>query len=116
MNFKGIFRGLILAVVLVILMLFIGAALVYFNVIAEKSAGVAVFITAMVGVFFGAFGVARTSEERLLINAMTVAVLFALFVFIISVGVNGGVILHTRTLTLMGGSILASFLGALFGK
>lgn len=116
MNFKGIFRGSILAVCISAITLFICAVLVYFNVLSEKTVSVIVFIAAILGVFIGALGVSRISEHRIIPNALSVAVIFCLVLLLISAIVNHGITLHTRTLALAGGSICAAFLGAVFGK
>ncbi len=116
MNLKAVFKGSFLSVLLVIITLFAGALLVYFNLISETTASIIVFAAAVIGVFIGAYGVSRTSEHNILINALGVALLFSVVVFIISLVVNSGFALHTRTLTLIGGSFAAAFLGALAGK
>ncbi len=116
MNFKAVSRGAMLSLLPAIMTLFVCALLIYFNILSEKGASIIVFATAMAGVFFGAFGVARTSEKRLLLNAFGVAFIFSLVVFITAIIVNGSVVFHTRTLTLIGGAFAASLLGAIFGK
>lgn len=116
MNFKAILKGTALSLLLVIITLFISAVLVYFNILSEKTASIIVFAMAMIGVFLAALGVAKASERKLLVNALGVAFLFSLIVFISSVIVNNGIALHTRTLTLIGGSFTTAFLGAIFGK
>ena len=116
MNFKGIFRGSILAVCMSAITLFVCAVLVYFNILSEKTVSIIVFIAAMLGVFIGSLGVSRTSEHRIILNALSVAVTFCLVLLLISTIVNHGIEPHTRTLALGGGIICAAFLGAIFGK
>lgn len=116
MNFKAVFKGSIFSVLLIIVALFATAMLVYFNVLSETTASIIVFAAAAISVFIAAYGVSKTSEHRILINALSVAFLFSLMVFIISLIVNSGFALHTRTLTLIGGAFAAAFLGALAGK
>ena len=116
MNLKAVLKGSLLSLIIVIAALFTGALLVYFNVLSETTVSIIVFCAADVGVFIGAYGIARTSEHRLLLNALGIAVVFSLVIFLISLIVNGGFAIHTRTLTLIGGAFAAAFLGALFGK
>ena len=116
MNLKAVFKGSVLSVILVILSLLVGALLVYFNLISEAAAIIVVFCASAIGVFIGSYGVSKTSEHRVLINALGVAFLFSLVVLIISLIVNSGFAIHTRTFTLIGGAFAASFLGALTGK
>ena len=116
MNLKAIFRGSLLSIILVVVALFIGATLVYFNLLSEKTVSIIVFCAAILGVFIGAYGVAMTSEQKLLLNALGVAVIFTLVVLLTSLIVNSGFALHARTTALIGGSFAAAFLGALFGK
>lgn len=116
MNLKAVFKGSLLSLILVIVALFTGALLVYFNLLSETTVSIIVFCASAVGVFISAYGVAKASEHRLLLNALGVAVIFSLVVLLISLIVNSGFSLHTRTLTLIGGAFAAAFLGALFGK
>lgn len=116
MNFKAVFKGSFLAFTLVALSLLAGALLVYFNFISEATASIVVFCASAIGVFIGAYGVSKTSEHKVLINALGVALLFGLVVLTISLAVNSGFSIHTRTLALIGGAFAAAFLGALFGK
>ena len=116
MNFRAIFRGTIFSIVPVIATLLVSALLVYFNVISEQTASIIIFAAAILGVFISAFGIVRTNEHKLLLNALGIAFMFALIIFLISLIVNGKPVFHTRTLTLIGAAFLASFLGALFGK
>ena len=116
MNFKAIFRGLILALVVAMMSLLIGAVLVYFNVISEKAASIVFFVMIMLGIFLGAFGVVKASESKILVNALSLALIFSVIIIVVSLIVNNGFVMHTRTLTLIGGAFATSFLGALFGK
>ncbi len=116
MNFKAVFKGSILSIILVVLSLLVGALLVYFNFITEATASIIVFCASAIGVFIGAYGVSKASEHKVLINALGVALTFGLVILIVSLAVNSGFSIHTRTLTLIGGAFAAAFLGALFGK
>lgn len=116
MNLKAIFRGSLLSIILVVVALFVGATLVYFNLLSEKTVSIIVFFAAILGVFIGAYGVATISEQKLLLNALGVSVGFTLVVLLTSLIVNSGFALHARTVALIGGSFAAAFLGALFGK
>ena len=116
MNFKGIFRGTLLTMILTALSLFIGAVLVYFDILTEKTTSIIVFAVAIIGIFISSIGITKTSENRLLLNALSVALLFSLILFIASLEVNGGFAMHTRTYALMGGTFASAFLGVLFGK
>lgn len=116
MNLKAVLKGSIFSLIIVIVALFVGALLVYFNILSETTVSIIVFCASAVGVFISAYGVAKTSEHQLLINALGVAVVFSLVILLISLIINGGFSLHTRTLTLIGSAFAAAFLGALFGK
>ena len=116
MNLKSIIKGTALSVIFAVAILFIVAVLVYFNLLSEQSASIVVFGGAMIGIFIGSLGVAKASENKILINSLTVAFLFSLIIIITSLIINHGFELHTRTITLIGSTFAASFLGALFGK
>lgn len=116
MNFKGIFRGTLLTVILTALSLFIGAVLVYFDILTEKTTSIIVFAAAIIGIFISSIGITKTSENKLLLNAMSVALLFSLILFITSLAVNSGFTIHARTGALIGGAFASAFLGVLFGK
>ncbi len=116
MNFKGIFRGTLLAFILVAICLFTGGVLVYYNLLSERTVSVIVFAGAVIGCFLGALGSGRTSESKILFNALFIGVLFSLIVIIVSSVVNGGFQLHTRTTVLILSALAASFAGALFSR
>ncbi|MGN0163916.1 MAG: TIGR04086 family membrane protein [Candidatus Ornithomonoglobus sp.] len=116
MNIKGIIRGLFFALVITAVFLVAGAALTYFNIIDERTASIAAFAGAAAGVFIGALGATKTAENKILLNALFVSLLFCLLIFFGALGINGGFELHTRTLTLLGAVLAAGFLGAVFGK
>ncbi len=116
MNFKAIFKGTILSFAFVCLCLIISAVLVYYNIISERTASIVFFASAIVGVFFTSYGTARANDEKILINSMSVGILFCIILLILSAITNGGLVLHTRTLALMAGVIASAFAGVLFGK
>lgn len=116
MNIKGIIKGLFFAVVITAVFLIAGAALTYFNLIDERATGIIAFAGAAAGVFIGALGAAKTAENKILLNALLVSLLFCLLIFLGTLGINGGFAPHTRTLALLGAVIAAGFLGAVFGK
>ena len=116
MNLKSIFRGSLLSILLTFFALFIGSTFVYYNLLSEKTVSVIVFCAASFGVFIGSFGVVRTSERRLLLNALSVALIFTLIIIITSISINGKLVFHVRTLALIGSSLFSAFLGALLGK
>ena len=116
MNFKGIIKGTILSFIIVCICLFIGALLVYMSIISERTASIVAFSGAVLGCFTGALGVSKTSDGKILLNALLIGVLFSIIIIIASATVNNGFTIHTRTLSLIISVIAASFFGALFGK
>ena len=116
MNFKGIFSGTVIAIILVAISLFAGGTLVYYNLLSERMVSTVVFIAAVTGCFLGALGSGRYSESKILLNSMFVGVIFSVLLLIVSAIVNGGFEIHTRTLALMFSALAASFTGALFAK
>lgn len=116
MNIKGVFKGTVLELIIMLLFLLLSAVLVYFNIISTRVASIIVFAGAVIGVFVSSFGIARTSETKILVNAMSVGVLFCIILLICSAIINGELSFHTRTLFLIGSSLASSFIAALFGK
>ena len=116
MNFKGVFKGTILAFIIAAFCLFVSSILVYYNLMNERVAGVVVFAGAACGCFLGALANARTSESKILFNALFIGIIFSLVLLITSAIVNGGFKIHTRTGVLILSSLCASFAGALFSR
>lgn len=116
MNIKGIARGFILSLMIITAILVGAAALAYFNIIDERAASVVVFCGAVLGVFCGALGAAKTAESRRLPNALAVGALFCLLIVAASVRLNGSFALHTRAAALLFAAMMSAFLGAVFGK
>lgn len=116
MNVKGIIKGTLLSYIVTAVVLLGGAALVYFNVIEERAASIAVFAGVVIGVFIGAFGAAKAAEGKRLINAFAVGLGFAAVVFIAATAVNGAVGLSARAAALMGSVGAAAVVAAIFSR
>ncbi|MCH5211384.1 MAG: TIGR04086 family membrane protein [Oscillospiraceae bacterium] len=116
MNLKGILRGVIFSYIIAAFVLFLSAVATYFNIIDERTAGIITFGGAIVGVFVGALGAAKTAEFKILINAMAVSLCFIILIIIAASAVNGSIELHTRTWALIGSAAAAGFAAALFAK
>ena len=116
MNFKGIFRGTLLAFILVAICLFAGGVLVYYNLLSERTVSVIIFAGAVIGCFLGALGSGRTSESKILFNSLLIGVIFSAILLIVSAIVNGQFQIHTRTAVLILSTLAASFTGALFSR
>lgn len=116
MSFKGIIRGTLFACIIAALIILLSAALTYFSVIDERTASIAVFAGAVGGVFIGALLAAKLSENKVLINALSVSIFFVIILIAASVAVNKGFHIHTRTYAILGSVFAAGILGAIFGR
>ena len=116
MNIKGILRGVIFSYIIAAFILFLSAVFTYFNMIDEKIASIVVFGGAVIGVFIGALGAAKTAESKILVNAMIVSLFFIILIIAAASTVNGSVELHVRTWALIGSVAAAGFAAALFAK
>ncbi|MDD6763437.1 MAG: TIGR04086 family membrane protein [Clostridiales bacterium] len=116
MNIKGIIRGFFFALIISAALLVAGAALTYFNLIDERTASIIAFAGAAAGVFIGALGAAKTAENKILLNAMLVSLLFCILILFVTLGINGGFTLRTRSITMLSSIMASGFLGAMFGK
>lgn len=114
MNIRGIVRGVLFSYIIAAVFLFAAAAAVYFNLISERVAGVAVYVTMLFGVFFGALGAAKTAERKLLFNALSVSLVFALGVAAVAAMVNGGFVMTLRTALILCGTVGAGAAAAIF--
>lgn len=116
MNIKGILKGSFLSFLIAAVFLIGGAALTYFNRTDERTASLIVFAGAVIGVFIGALGACKSAESKILLNALSVSLLFAALIVCGSLGINGGFAFHSRTIALLGSVMGAGVLGAMFGK
>ena len=116
MNIKGIFKGTLISYLITALVLSILSILTYLNILSERNASIILFAAAVISVFIGALGCSKASGEKVLLNALSVSVLFCIVLLVISVTVNGGIIFHPRNLSLLGSVFAAGLMGALFGK
>lgn len=116
MNIKGIFKGTVFSFILAVIPVFISAILTYFNLINERTAVIISFAGVILGVFFGSLGCVKTSESKLLINSMSLCLVFSLLLFAISAWVNSGIYFDLASLALYGSIFSAGFLAVLFGK
>lgn len=114
MNIKGIVRGILFSYLIAAVFLFAAAAAVYFNLINERVASVAVFIAMLCGAFFGALGAARTAEKKLLFNALAVSLAFSVGITAAAAAVNGGFVMSLRTVMILCGSVGAGAAAAIF--
>ena len=116
MNLKGILRGVIFSYIIAAFILFLSAVVTYFNIIDERIAGIVTFGGAVIGVFIGALGAAKTAASKILINAMAVSLCFIILIIAAASMVNGSIELHPRTWALIGSTVAAGFAAALFAK
>ena len=116
MNIKGIFKGTLFSFIFALIPVFISAMHTYFNSINERTAVIISFAGVVFGAFFASLGCVKASETKLLINSMSLCLVFSLLLFIISAIVNGGIHFDPASLTLYGSIFAAGFLAVLFGK
>lgn len=116
MNIKSVLKSAIISFVLVCIVLFICAGLVYFNIINERLATIIIFTGVIISTFIGAFIVAKVNETKILLHSILVGVVLAITIFIITIIVNNSPALHPRTLALIGSMLASSFLGAIFAN
>lgn len=116
MNFKSILKSTVIAFVFICICLCVSAALVYYNVIPQQIANIAIFAATVVGTFIGAFIVAKVSDEKVLFNSLAVGILLSVIVFITAIIINNSPSLHPRTLALICSILGASVIGAISGN
>ncbi len=116
MNFKGIIKGALVAIVICVLFLIIGAVLIYFNLVKEQTVSVGLFAGILLGIFSGAFVAARNAFSRIILNSLAVSLIFIIITVIGSISVNGGFALHIRTTALIISAAAAGVLGAIAGR
>ena len=116
MNIKGIIKGTIVSFIVAVLFLVIGSILIYYNLLREQTVSVGLFIGTALGIFLGAFVAAKNAFSRIILNSLSVSLLFILLIVITSISVNGGFALHTRTTILIISTLASGVLGAIFGR
>ncbi len=116
MNLKGIIKGSIISLITAALFLVISAVLVYFNILSEQTVSTGLFVGIVIGILLGAFIAARNAYSRIIVNSLSVSLLFVLLTLIGSAITNGGLTLHIRTTVLLISTVAAGILGAMLGK
>lgn len=115
MKLKCVCLGTIISFVVTFAAVFLIAVAEYSTGITEGAAGVCAYISAIVGVFFGALFSAGKSGTKALVNAMPVSLIYIAVIITASLILNGRINTDIHCWSLMAGVVLAGFLGAVCG-
>ena len=116
MSIKNIIRGVFFVCFVTAAFLFIAAALVYFGAFDEKTANIVAFAGMAAGGFIGAFTAAKSSDSKLLANALCVSLICSVIVLMGAFLLGSGFAVGIRTVSVIAGLFCTGFLGALFGR
>ena len=106
-NFKGVIKGTIFAILVTFVIILILALLSYFTGIDE---------TVIIGVILGTIAVSKAANSRAFVHAMLVCALYLIVLIGISLIVNNGIMFNTHFLAVIGGTFASGILGCIIGK
>ena len=115
MNFKKIFIGTILSLIISFIFMCILAIVVYFANIQDRTVSQIVFALSALAVFLGAFFLARNIPGRGLLNGAILALCYFAVLLTVSVLVNGGVSVSVSNILRFLSTVMAGALGGILG-
>ena len=116
MNFRAILKGFLTAVIGTLAVFLAVTVLEYFGTLDPKMAMVVVYVLSGISVAIGSVVTARISDSKILINCMLTALFYIVMLVILSVAINGSLMLSPVFLLLILGTLVCSFVGAVVGK
>ena len=108
-NFKGVIKGTIFAILVTFVIILILALLSYFTGIDETIITTGAYASVIIGVILGTIAVSKAANSRA----------FALYLIVligISLIVNNGIMFNTHFLAVIGGTFASGILGCIIGK
>ena len=115
-NFKGVIKGTIFAILVTFVIILILALLSYFTGIDETIITTGVYASVIISVILGTIAVSKTANSRVFVHAMLVCALYLIVLIGISLIVNNGIMLKTHFLAVIGGTFASGILGCIIGK
>ena len=105
-NFKGVIKGTIFAILVTFVIILILALLSYFTGIDETIITTGVYASVIIGVILGTIAVSKAANSRA----------FVIVLIGISLIVNNGIMFNTHFLAVIGGTFASGILGCIIGK
>ena len=115
-NFKGMIKGTIFAILVTFVIILILALLSYFTGIDETIITTGVYASVIIGVILGTIAVSKAANSRAFVHAMLVCALYLIVLIGISLIVNNGIMFNTHFLAVIGGTFASGILGCIIGK
>lgn len=115
-NFKGVIKGTIFAILVTFVIILILALLSYFTGIDETIITTGVYASVIIGVILGTIAVSKVANSRAFVHAMLVCGLYLIVLIGISLIVNNGIMFNTHFLAVIGGIFASGILGCIIGK
>lgn len=115
-NIKAVLKGAGVSLIITILAIFILSVLAYFTDINDTAVTVSAYVAVIIGIMTGSFIMARVAPTKKLLYVILVCAVFTLVLLILSMLLNGRVLLKAHTAGLIGGIFAASLLGAVIGN
>ena len=115
-NFKGVIKGTIFAILVTFVIILILALLSYFTGIDETIITTGVYASGIIGVILGTNAVSKVANSRAFVHAMLVCGLYLIVLIGISLIVNNVIMFNTHFLAVIGGTFASGILGCIIGK
>ena len=116
MSIKAIFKGVLTALVISLVIIVIMAALMYFTSINENMASIGVYAGTAVGVIIGAIVSAKTAGGKTLFNCLAMGLLYLAVLALVTLAFNGNIAFNYHLLAVVGAVVLCSVFGAIVGR
>ncbi len=116
MNIKSVLKSSLLGVIISAILIMITACTAYFTNVSEGIITAAVYISLILGILTGTFIVSKAAENKILLHAAAVCVIYMLFLMLASVIFCGGIRFNARFFIILSGVFLSGLLGCFIGK
>ena len=116
MKLRSVVIGFLIAVIFSTAILFILALLSYFTSVDEGIISASVYAGAAVSIFIGALYAARTCGSKILLNSLSVSMIYLAALATISLIIHHGIVFNMHFAAVIASGLGSGFLGAVVGK
>lgn len=115
MEISKILRGIVTALVVTLVVIILASAAAYFIQPDEGIINCVLFVGGALGVFLGAYPVARSVSGKILVHCIFVGIGYLAVITCLSLGVNKIITFNVHFWTIIASTVFAALLGGVLG-
>lgn len=115
-HIKGVIKATLFSLFITFIVIFILALLAFFTSIAENVLVGCAYGAVAAGVLLGSIFVSRAAQQKALIHAMLLSLIYAVVLTGIAIILNGMPMFSSRLMFIIIGIFAAGFVGSVIGK